>query len=122
MLPKKKPLKRLQPKRAGGTRPKAISDELLKKLKNIIMREKKTPDLKRKIGEIMSPGKMKAITGRNPGEMKKRSGIDKRIKLGGMAGMSRAVLNEVKRLKPSGRPSRSDIKRAREMLKKRKGK
>ena len=39
-----------------------------------------------------------------------------------MAGMSRAVLNEVKRLKPSGRPSRSDIKRAREMLKKRKGK
>ena len=71
MLPKKKPLKRLQPIRAGGTRPKAISDELLKKLKNIIMREKKTPDLKRKIGEIMSPGKMKAITGRNPGEMKK---------------------------------------------------
>jgi hypothetical protein len=94
----KKQLRNLMPKRAGGTRPKVISDDLLKKLKNIIMREKKTPDLKRKIGEIMSPGRVKAITGKNPGEMKKPSSfIERRKRLGA---------------KPSGRMSMADMTRA----------
>ena len=153
MIKPKKQLRNLQPKRAGGTRPTVISDDLLKKLKNIIMREKKTPDLKRKIGEIMSPGRVKAITGKNPGEMKKPSsfierrkrlskptgrmsmadmtraaagaagkGSGKGLSRAGMAGMSKAVFNEAKKRKPSGRLSVDDMKRAREMLKKRKGK
>jgi hypothetical protein len=147
LKPKKQSIRNLMPKRAGGTRPKVISDDLLKKLKNIIMREKKTPDLKRKIGEMMSPGRVKAITGKNPGEMKKPSSfIERRKRLAkpasmtraaagaagkgsgrslsraGMAGMSKAVFNEAKKRKPSGRLSVDDMKRARDMLKKRKGK
>ena len=153
MIKPKKQLRNLQPKRAGGTRPTVISDDLLKKLKNIIMREKKTPDLKRKIGEIMSPGRVKAITGKNPGEMKKPSsfierrkrlskptgrmsmadmtraaagaagkGSGKGLSRAGMAGMSKAVFNEAKKRRPSGRLSVDDMKRARDMLKKRKGK
>ena len=152
----KKQLRNLMPKKAGGTRPKVISDDLLKKLKNIIMREKKTPDLKRKIGAMMSPGRVKAITGKNPGEImgpkrkpklsdfkdRRRKisgrmsmadmtraaagaagkGSGKSLSRAGMAGMSKAVFNEAKRLKPSGRLSLTDMKRAKEMLKKRKGK
>ena len=68
MLPKKKPLRRLQPKRPGGTRPEGISEDLLKKIKNILDREKKIPDMKRKIGGLMSPGQIKAITGKTPGQ------------------------------------------------------
>ena len=146
---KKKKLRNVMAKGAGGTRPKVISDDLLKKLKNIIMREKKTPDLKRKIGAIMSPGRVKAITGKNPGEMKKPSsfierrkrlakptgrmskddiaratgmGARKGLSRAGMAGMSKAVFNEAKKLKPSGRLNVNDLKRTREMLKNRKGK
>jgi hypothetical protein len=125
----KKQLRKLMPKGAVGTRPTGISDDLVKKLKNIIMREKKIPDLKRKIGAIMSPGRVKAITGKNPGEMKKPSSFIKRregltkptgrmsmadmtraagkgsgrsLSRAGMAGMSKAVFNEAKKRKPSG--------------------
>jgi hypothetical protein len=145
---KKKSLRKMQPKRAGGTRPKGISKDLLKKIKNLLDREKKIPDMKRK-SKGMSPGKIKAITGKNPGEMKKPSSFMKRregltkptgrmsmadmtraaagaagmgLSRAGMAGMSRAVFNEAKKLKPSGRLSLTDMKRAREMLKKRKAK
>jgi hypothetical protein len=159
---KKQSIRKLMPKRAGGTRPTVISDDLLKKLKNIIMREKKTPDLKRKIGEMMSPGRVRAITGKNPGEMKKPSSFIERrsemkkpssfterrkrltkptgrmskadmtraagmgagkglSRVGGVA-LSKAVFNQAKKLKPSGRLNVDDIKRAKDMLKKRKGK
>tara|TARA_R100001463_G_scaffold26500_4_gene61973 strand:- start:53 stop:295 length:243 start_codon:yes stop_codon:yes gene_type:complete len=40
----------------------------------------------------------------------------------GMAGINKAVFNKAKKLKPSGRLNASDIKRARDMLKKRKTK
>ena len=85
------------PKRAGGTRPEGISKDLLKKIKNLLDREKKIPDMKRK-SKGMSPGKIKAITGKNPGEMKKPSSfIERRKRLGA---------------KPSGRMSMADMTRA----------
>jgi hypothetical protein len=40
----------------------------------------------------------------------------------GMAGMNKAVFNKAKKLKPSGRLNASDMKRAKDMLKKRKTK
>jgi hypothetical protein len=39
-----------------------------------------------------------------------------------MAGINKAVFNKAKKLKPSGRLNASDMKRARDMLKKRKTK
>lgn len=142
------------PKKAGGTRPEGISKDLLKKIKNLLDREMKMPDFER--SGRMSPGKIKAITGKNPGEsmgpkrkpklsdFKDRrrkisgrmsmadmtraaagaagKGSGKSLSRAGMAGMSKAVFNEAKKLKPSGRLSVADMKRAREMLKKRKGK
>lgn len=49
-------------------------------------------------------------------------GSGKSLSRAGMAGMSKAVFNEAKKLKPSGRLSVDDLKRTRDMLKKRKGK
>tara|TARA_R100000908_G_C3737648_1_gene135021 strand:- start:856 stop:1341 length:486 start_codon:yes stop_codon:yes gene_type:complete len=146
--PQKKQLRTLMTKVAGGTRPKGVSKDLLKKIKNLLEREQKIPDMKRK-SKGVSPGKIKAITGKNPGEMKKPSSFMKRregltkptgrmskadmtraagmgagkglSRVGGAA-LSRAVFNQAKKLKPSGRLSVSDMKRARDMLKKRKGK
>ncbi len=40
----------------------------------------------------------------------------------GGVGMNKAVFNKAKKLKPSGRLNASDMKRARDMLKKRKAK
>ena len=137
------------PKGAGGTRPKGISKDLLKKIKNLLDREMKMPDFER--SGRMSPGKIKAITGKNPGEMKKRriklggmspmvgskggtgglakkaalaagKGSGKTLSKAGMKGMNKALFTEAKKLKPSGRLSVDDLKRTREMLKKRKGK
>ena len=49
-------------------------------------------------------------------------GLGKSLSRAGMAGMSKAVFNEAKKRKPSGRLNVDDLKRARDMLKKRKGK
>ena len=50
------------------------------------------------------------------------AGSGKSLSKAGMKGMNKTLFSEAKRLKPSGRLNVADMKRTREMLKKRKGK
>jgi hypothetical protein len=77
-----------------------------------------SPFLRRRM-KLKAAG-MAPMVGTAAGAAGKGSG--KSLSRAGMAGMSKAVFNEAKKRKPSGRLNVDDIKRTREMLKKRKGK
>ena len=102
--------------------------------------------IKDRVG-AMSPGKLKAITGkttvkkpkvRTPASVRQKqlramkptmqaigfgpAAAKNMQRMAGPAAMNRAISAMVKKIKPSGRPTTADIQRARAMLKKAKGK
>ena len=76
----------------------------------------------------LGPGTKGGTGGKPTGGLAKKAamaagkGSGKTLSKAGMKGMNKALFTEAKKRKPSGRPNMGDIKRTREMLKKRKGK
>tara|TARA_X000001388_G_C2186335_1_gene105680 strand:- start:287 stop:760 length:474 start_codon:yes stop_codon:yes gene_type:complete len=110
----------------GRTKPKVPSQFLgrRKKLSGMgpMIGTKPSSFIKRREGLTKPTGRMSMADMTRAAAMAAGKGSGKSLSKAGIKGMNKTLFTEAKKLKPSGRLNVDDIKRTREMLKKRKGK